>query len=979
MSSLGITDNPVRSRLDRRSYLLEELPNKLRVQWVHCPGAQNSKMVVSLASGSYNDDDVPGVGHAAEHFLFMGSKKYPRRDILVELLAKNSGSRNGGTQATSTTWWFEINTDAADEEAGAKLEEVGDVFLQHFIEPIFDPDTVERELKNIESEYRCHERDDMRRLWQLDQSLSNPEHPASWTFAHGNRESLGEPAQLLANVAEHWKKHYCAGLMGCVVLSPLPIEELQDRFRATLAEIPNRGLSRKDWGTIPNFLEKDLGTETFIEPVGDVDFLIINFHFPGKEDDGYSARGEHALDLLSQKAEGGVYDVLKGKGLVQDLSGGVYYEFTGHRRIFIVARLTESGAENYQKVVQEIYYMIARIKAEGPQQGRVEEETRSKHIRFCTRQIPDMKLASRIAKNMLRPYLQPENLVYGSNEISVRSRFNADDIIRNMDLLKPENMRLVLVSNKFKNHVTEKEKWFGTEWGTRKIPPDDMASYRAAATLSLDQLHSEPKLPPPNSLIIKHEFEIELLGPQRGWAAKSLGTADEKEEKRRPPPRALQTGKNEIWFAQGEGVWAEPRVMLDMRIQPNNIFADAESCEKTDMFRESFNRAMAGLFEKYTKSGMSCSVSNERDSLIISATGFKNVLQPMLIEFLSALRHHQLTEADFDIIKTDFFKIYQNERVRNPSHHSGRHLNLLTSDHAFSSKQTEAALQTATFDNWREWGAGIFNTSHFQCLISGDITQAAAMDLWPVCQEQLKLSWHHEEEPPRRRARLPPSGRISLLKKVMVDPENKNSYVDAVMFFAASRQAEHIAAPTLLVQILKGKAFDRLRTEHGLGYRVGMKLELGPQQSAVKIGVECPQHSCLEAARVMLNFVKEAPSILEQLSPKELERYRDSSEQMVEALQNIAKDQLVGLAKRMDPSSPESTQLWLFMEAKKRETAEENPDYINLFPAIREVAFVKGMSDFPDLSTPEEVEENLEDFLVEPKDLCRGDKSVMVC
>jgi insulysin len=144
-------------------------------------------MVVTLASGSLNDGEVLGTAHAAEHFLFMGSKKvkcsltrrwscgkakrtakkYHRRNVLAELIAKNSGDKNGETSATSTTWWFEINTDTADEEAGIKLEEVGDVFLQHFISPIFDPDTVERELKNIESEFRCYERDDMRRLWQL--------------------------------------------------------------------------------------------------------------------------------------------------------------------------------------------------------------------------------------------------------------------------------------------------------------------------------------------------------------------------------------------------------------------------------------------------------------------------------------------------------------------------------------------------------------------------------------------------------------------------------------------------------------------------------------------------------------------------------------------------------------------------------------------------------------------------------------------
>jgi hypothetical protein len=46
----------------------------------------------------------------------------------------------------------------------------------------------------------------------------------------------------------------------------------------------------------------------------------------------------------------------------------------------------------------------------------------------------------------------------------------------------------------------------------------------------------------------------------------------------------------------------------------------------------------------------------------------------------------------------------------------------------------------------------------------------------------------------------------------------------------------------------------------------------------------------------------------------------------------------------MGPSL-KSTQIWLFMEEKTQETAEEDPDYIELFPKSREVAFVKGVSD----------------------------------
>lgn len=71
-----ICDNPIRSPLDKRSYVLQELPNGLRVQWIHSPGAEESTVVIAVASGSLNDEGKKGwIAHATEHFLCMGSKK----------------------------------------------------------------------------------------------------------------------------------------------------------------------------------------------------------------------------------------------------------------------------------------------------------------------------------------------------------------------------------------------------------------------------------------------------------------------------------------------------------------------------------------------------------------------------------------------------------------------------------------------------------------------------------------------------------------------------------------------------------------------------------------------------------------------------------------------------------------------------------------------------------------------------------------
>lgn len=128
----------------------------------------------------------------------------------------------------------------------------------------------------------------------------------------------------------------------------------------------------------------------------------------------------------------------------------------------IFAHLTEARVENYQNVVQEIFHIIGCMNTEGPQQKQVKEQTKLEHIQLYIKQIFNMSLASKIVDSMLKPYLKPKSLIYGSNEISVRSWYNANNIVKNLQLLQLENMRLILLLDKFKPLITKRENWYKT-------------------------------------------------------------------------------------------------------------------------------------------------------------------------------------------------------------------------------------------------------------------------------------------------------------------------------------------------------------------------------------------------------------------------------------------------------------------------------------------------------------------------------------
>lgn len=71
-----ITDELEKPSLDDRSYRVIELGNKLEALLVHDPDTDKASASMNVNVGSFSDDEeMPGMAHAVEHLLFMGTKK----------------------------------------------------------------------------------------------------------------------------------------------------------------------------------------------------------------------------------------------------------------------------------------------------------------------------------------------------------------------------------------------------------------------------------------------------------------------------------------------------------------------------------------------------------------------------------------------------------------------------------------------------------------------------------------------------------------------------------------------------------------------------------------------------------------------------------------------------------------------------------------------------------------------------------------
>lgn len=70
--------------LDDRSYRVIRLQNKLEALLVHDPETDKASAALDVNVGSFSDrDDMPGMAHAVEHLLFMGTEKVDRYSHLI--------------------------------------------------------------------------------------------------------------------------------------------------------------------------------------------------------------------------------------------------------------------------------------------------------------------------------------------------------------------------------------------------------------------------------------------------------------------------------------------------------------------------------------------------------------------------------------------------------------------------------------------------------------------------------------------------------------------------------------------------------------------------------------------------------------------------------------------------------------------------------------------------------------------------------
>ncbi len=281
----------------------------------------------------------------------MGTKKYPAENAYSQYLASNSGSSNAYTAPTHTNYYFDVTAKPSnDEEASATnpspLRGGLDRFAQFFVEPLFLENTLDRELRAVDSENKKNLQSDQWRLNQLEKSQSNPKHPYCH-FSTGNLVSLKEqPEARGINVRdkfiEFYDQQYSANRMKLCVLGREPLDVLESWVSEFFSGVKDKDLKPNRWPDEVPLPPSYLGFQCFAKPVMDSRELNILFPFIDEEDLYETHPSRYISHLIGHEGPGSIMAYIKSKGWANGLSAGAYSICAGSPGLFdCQIRLTE--------------------------------------------------------------------------------------------------------------------------------------------------------------------------------------------------------------------------------------------------------------------------------------------------------------------------------------------------------------------------------------------------------------------------------------------------------------------------------------------------------------------------------------------------------------------------------------------------------------------------------------------------------------
>jgi len=679
-----------------------------------------------------------------------------------------------------------------------------DRFAQFFVKPLFLENTLDRELRAVDSENKKNLQSDVWRLSQLAKSLSNPNHPYHH-FSTGNLKTLRDDPQARGvtvrdEFIKFYEKHYSANIMKLVVLGQESLDELESWVVELFSEVKNKDLPQNRWDHVQPLAEPQLKTEIFAKPVMETRSLEISFPYQDEDEMYETQPSRYISHLIGHEGPGSILAYLKDIGLANSLSSGAHNVCPGSAFFEIEINLTPEGLKRYRDIVKIVFQYIGMMKAEPPVEWMFEEQKNMAEVDFRFRQkSPASRFASGTSSVMQKPL--PRKWL-----LSATSKFRSFDpkaIVNAMQFLREDNFRLMLVSQDYPVEYDQKEKWYGTDYKVEKIPDQVITEIQQALSASATDRPADLHLPHKNEFI-----------PTR--------LDVEKTEVKEPAkaPRLLRDDEHvRLWWKKDDTFWV-PKANLNILMRNPVVYDSPANHVKAALFSNMVKDALQEYSYDADISGLNYSLLTNSMGLELNVHGYNDKLGVLLEKVITMMRDLELRQDRFDIIKERFEREYKNWGFRQPYMQIGDFTRYLVDEKRYITKEYAAELPFVSLEDVKAFSKQMLSQAHIEMLVHGNVYREEAKKWAHLVETSLKPRTLLPSQWATRRNILIPAGSNLVYNHTLDDPENINHGIEYYLQIGSNMDYELRARVQLLAQLTDEQSFDQLRTKEQLGYVV---------------------------------------------------------------------------------------------------------------------------------------------------------------
>lgn len=818
-----------------------QLENGLQAYLISDPNTDKSAAALVVKTGSWEDPkEYPGIAHFLEHMLFLGTKKYPIESEYDRYITEHDGQSNAFTSNDFTAYLFSVNNNAF---TGAL-----DRFAQFFIEPLFNPSGVDRELQAIDQEYAKNIENDDIREYYISKVLANPEHP-NRAFSMGNKDSLTKVSQ--DTLKQWYKDHYSANRMCLEVISTLPIDKLKSLVVQDFSPIINRNLPplSVNMPLIDNNLK---GHMVYIEPIKNIRRLMILWEMPVKFATMRDTKPEDIIShVLGHEGKKSLLEELKKEKLAETLQAGGQKVGGTNFLYYFQIDLTDAGVKDVNTVILRCFQAIANFKDTGIP-NYLYDEIHTLGILNYQFQPREDAFNHIIAEAM---YLPNEEIDTYPEETRILQKFDPAAVADLVSYLTPQNAVYDLMAPKSLLQgisFDQKDPWLGTSYTVKSIPQATLTAWQVAKP------NPQIDLPLPNPYIPEN---IAIIPKE-----KSIKPADGSYIPH--PSTLLDDDKGKIYFAQ-DIQYNVPKINWIFEIKTPAIDpSNPESIVLGDLFVKYAQEALSPLTYPATMAGLQFTLLPSDYGLTISIDGFSDKADELFSDIIKTITDLRPREQKFKVHKDTLLRQYQDVSLEMPLVQDYELLRSIQYKEFASAKSKATAIRKVNFDRLDAFVNRLFEKTYVEGMIYGNIDEKQAKLLANQLIDKLASAPYPKAAQPKKEAILLPQDQGPFFVEVKSKVQG-NALILAIELDEFSFKSR--AIQQILMQAIKQPFFASLRTKQQTGYMVFSQAEELEQHLFDTFAVQSNTH---EGRDLLARFEQFIEGFLQEMTISEVTNER---------------------------------------------------------------------------------------------------------